>query len=115
MVTDASGKLDTVLATRGGELQPQVLLQLLARLYLASQPPAEAIAAGRWSWTADQVLLEGHAPAEWSEGLIARGHRVECQPSFDAQFGQAQVIVSEGDHLAAASDPRSETWAVAPG
>ncbi len=114
LVTDANGKLDSALATRGGEIQPQVLLQLLARLYMASQAPGEAIAAGRWSWTAGQVLLEGHASARWFRGLTARGHRVGREQSFGEQFGQAQVIVWEGDHLAAASDPRSETWAVAP-
>jgi gamma-glutamyltranspeptidase/glutathione hydrolase len=113
LVTSAQGELDGALATRGGSIQPQVLLQLLMRVYSASQSPAEAIAAGRWAWSGEHVLLEGHAPNAWSSGLIARGHRVEREAPFAERFGHAQLILSDGDHLAAASDPRSETWAVA--
>src|SRR5207302_4871791 len=40
--------LDTVLGTMGGDSQPQVLLQLLARLLAAGQTPAAAVAGGRW-------------------------------------------------------------------
>ena len=34
---------------------------------------------------------------------------------FQEEFGQAQLITAAGDHLAAASDPRSATWGAAPG
>jgi gamma-glutamyltranspeptidase / glutathione hydrolase len=111
----SDGQLVSALATRGGEVQPQILLQLLARVHAASQVPGEAIAAGRWAWTPDQVLVEGHAPRAWLAGLTTRGHRLAQAGSFSEQFGDAQLIVSGGDHLAAASDPRSDTWAVAPG
>ena len=114
LVTDANGSVEAALATRGGHLQPQVLLQLLARVYMSSEPPAQAVAAGRWALGGDQVLLEGHAPEKWFDGLIARGHRVLRLDPFQEAFGQAQLIVVEGDHLAAASDPRSVTWAAAP-
>jgi len=110
----SEGRLVSAVATRGGEIQPQILLQLLARVHAASQAPGEAIAGGRWAWTPDRVRVEGHAPRGWVAGLTARGHRVALADSFSEQFGQAQLIVSGGDHLAAASDPRSDTWAVAP-
>jgi gamma-glutamyltranspeptidase/glutathione hydrolase len=113
LTTGSDGSLDAVLATRGGEIQPQVLLQLLARAYVSRQSPAGAVAAGRWALVGDQVLLEGHAGTRWFDGLIARGHRVLQRPSFDEAFGQAQLIVSAGDHLEGASDPRSSTWAAA--
>jgi gamma-glutamyltranspeptidase / glutathione hydrolase len=114
VVTDGDGSVECALATRGGHLQPQVLLQLLARVYVSSELPAQAVAAGRWAMGGDQVLLEGHAPEKWFDGLIARGHRVLRLDPFQEQFGQAQLIVVEGDHLAAASDPRSATWGAAP-
>jgi gamma-glutamyltranspeptidase/glutathione hydrolase len=114
LATGPGGSLDAVLATRGGHIQPQVLLQLLARLYRASQAPADAVAAGRWALIGDQVMLEGHAPDRWFDGLIARGHRVVRRPSFQEEFGQGQLIIRSGDHLAAASDPRSATWAAVP-
>ncbi len=114
LMTSGDGRLVSALATRGGEIQPQILLQLIARVHAASQAPGEAIAAGRWAWTPDHVLVEGHAPRSWLAGLTARGHRVAQTDSFTEHFGHAQLIVSGGDHLAAASDPRSDTWAVTP-
>jgi gamma-glutamyltranspeptidase/glutathione hydrolase len=113
MVTGRDGSVEAALATRGGHVQPQVLLQLLARVYGGSEAPADAVAAGRWVLGPDQVLLEGHAPEKWFDGLIARGHRVLRLKPFQEGFGQAQLIVVQGDHLAAASDPRSATWAAA--
>jgi gamma-glutamyltranspeptidase/glutathione hydrolase len=113
LVTGAGGSLEGALATRGGHVQPQVLLQLLARVYGASQSPGDAIAAARWTLAGDEVVLEGHVPERWFDGLIARGHRVLRRPSFHEEFGHAQLIISDRDHLAAASDPRSATWAVA--
>jgi gamma-glutamyltranspeptidase/glutathione hydrolase len=114
LATAGDGSFDAAVATRGGHIQPQILLQLLARVYTASQSPGDAMAAGRWAASADQVLLEGQAPAQWFDGLIARGHRVLRRASFQNEFGHAQLIVAEGDHLAAASDPRSSTYAAAP-
>jgi gamma-glutamyltranspeptidase len=71
------------------------------------------MAAGRWADAAPNVLLEGQVAPEWAEGLAARGHRVVRRPPFDDEFGHAQLIVAEAEHLAAASDPRSPTWGVA--
>ena len=82
MVTGASGSIEAALATRGGHIQPQILLQLLARVYTASQSPADAIAAGRWALVGEQVALEGHAPERWFDGLIACGHRVLRRAPF---------------------------------
>ena len=83
-------------------------------MFAASELPASALAAGRWVLGGDQVLLEGHAPERWFDGLIARGHRVLRREPFREEFGQAQLIVVRAEHLAGASDPRSATWAAAP-
>jgi gamma-glutamyltranspeptidase len=73
------------------------------------------VAAGRWADSENGVLVEGQAPASWlaPDGLPARGHRVLRLPSYDDAFGHAQLIVAAGEGLAAASDPRSPTWAIA--
>jgi gamma-glutamyltranspeptidase / glutathione hydrolase len=113
LLTAGKGRLEAVLATRGGHIQPQVLLQLLARVYGGSQSAADALAAGRWALGIDQVMLESQAPEGWLAGLIARGHRVQRLPGFQADFGEAQLILTAGDHLAGASDPRSATWMAA--
>ncbi len=95
-----------VLGTMGGDAQPQILLQLAARLFHHRQSPARAITAGRWAlrgpatgfdtWTSPEspsVLVEGHAPPEWADGLTARGHRVATTPAWDSTFGHAHAIV----------------------
>jgi gamma-glutamyltranspeptidase / glutathione hydrolase len=122
LVTDPSNQLLAVLGTRGGDSQPQVVLQLLARLLSAGQDLATAVTAGRWAlrgpssdsgfntWDGAgevRVLMEGQAPPSWADGLAARGHTVEVTPPFDHAFGHAQVIVRRAGGLEGAADPRS--------
>ncbi len=81
-------RLAAVFGTMGGDGQPQILLQIAARLFHHGQSPAAAIHAGRWvlrgpvtgfdTWTSTSgpvVMVEGNAPAEWVSALAARGHR----------------------------------------
>jgi gamma-glutamyltranspeptidase/glutathione hydrolase len=117
-VTGADGALAGVLGTMSGDSQPQILLQLLTRWLQGDEPPGAAIAAGRWALAAGgsfetwgqrgvvRVLLEGHSPSSWRDGLAARGHAVEELAPFSHSFGHAHLIAVEGDHLAAGSDPR---------
>jgi gamma-glutamyltranspeptidase/glutathione hydrolase len=126
LVTGDDGGLRAVLATMGGDSQPQILLQLLARLLVTGQAPAQAVAAGRWGLVADaggsgaasgfdtwsgqgrvRVRVEGHAPSSWAPGLSGRGHAVEGATPFSSEFGHAHTIVRQGDVLAGSSDPRS--------
>ena len=122
LVTTPSGRLDMVIGTMGGDTQPQILLQLLARLLHGDEDPGPAIAAGRWglrggatefdTW-ADRgnvtVQIEGHAPTRWAEGLDARGHEVRMTQEFAHGFGHAHVIRVVDDVLAGATDPRPRT------
>jgi gamma-glutamyltranspeptidase/glutathione hydrolase len=117
-VTGADGVLAAVLGTMSGDSQPQILLQLLTRWLHGGESPGDAIAAGRWALAAGgsfetwarrgvvRVLIEGHAPSTWLDGLVARGHEAEALAPFSHSFGHAHLIAVEGDHLAAASDPR---------
>ncbi len=121
MITHPDGRLAATLGSMGGDAQPQILLQLLARLFLHGQHPAKAIASGRWvlhgaatgfdTWTSaggPGVLVEGHAPAGWDQGLRDRGHRVTRAAAFDSTFGHAHTILVEDEGtLAAAADPRT--------
>jgi gamma-glutamyltranspeptidase / glutathione hydrolase len=122
LVTEPSGTLHAVLGTRGGDSQPQVLLQLLTRLLLHDQDPASALAAGRWvlrgaeddtsfnTWGFQgsvRVALEGQVPQSWASALTGLGHRVEIEPPYDHPFGHAQMIVAGRGRLAGAADPRS--------
>ena len=121
LLTSTDGSLRGTLGSMGGDAQPQIVLQLLARLLRHGQSPAGAIAAPRWAlragttgfetWTVGTpptVLVEGHAPDGWAEGLVERGHAVTRAEPFDRSFGHAHVILVEPDGtLAAAADPRA--------
>ena len=115
------GALRAVFGTMGGDAQPQILLQLAARLFHYAQSPAAAVHAGRWAlrgpatgfdtWTSGQaptVTVEGQAPDDWMGGLADRGHRVEARPSFDSGFGHAHAIVIDHEEFrCGAADPRT--------
>jgi hypothetical protein len=113
---------------RGADAQPQVLLQLLARMFACGQDPGEAIAAPRWVlsqepttyfdiWQLEDpplVRLEHDAPRSWAAGLRARGYEVVGSAPGDQVFGHAQMIsVLPDGMLAGAADPRSGDGAFA--
>jgi gamma-glutamyltranspeptidase / glutathione hydrolase len=120
LVTRTDGSLRGVLGTMGGDSQPQVLLQVLARLLRHGERPGRAAAAPRWvlggagsfrTWDGDgpgYLAIEAHAEHTWDEGLATRGHEVRRSPHpVDHSFGHTQVIdVVEGG-LAGVADPRA--------
>lgn len=123
VVTRPDGSLRAVLGTMGGDSQPQVVLQMLARLLVAGQEAGDVIGAPRfvlakaqprsgfdtWADPDDQVVrVETHAPDAWAMGLTASGHEVERAGFDPAGFGHAQLIEvrSDGTQVGAA-DPRS--------
>ncbi len=127
MATNADGSLAAVFGTMGGDGQPQILLQVAARLFHHGESPAAALHAGRWvlqgpvtgfdTWTdpaGPHVLIEGQASQEWRNGLAARGHDVRISPPYDSGFGHAHAIVVEPDGmLCGAADPRTRIGSVA--
>lgn len=125
MVTTPGGDVKLVVGTMGADSQPQVLLQLLARVLVAGQDPATAIAAGRWTLVGPgtphepfdtwddpdngRLKLEGHTPTTWDHDLRGRGHRVERTETFDSGYGHAHMILSDRGVFGGASDPRALT------
>ena len=124
MLVTKDGALTHLAGAMGGDAQPQILLQLLARMLGAGEDPATAITAGRLSlsapatepfrlWWGDlTVCLESNAPPGWAAGLAERGHKIQLLSAFDpTAVGSAQIItvVGEGDdrHYVGATDPRS--------
>ena len=121
------GALAAVFGTMGGDAQPQILLQIAARLFVHGASPADAVSSPRWvlrgaatgfdTWTsgrAPTVLLEGNAPPEWRPGLLERGHAVEVAAPLDSGFGHAHAIVVEpAGTFAAAADPRARVGSAA--
>lgn len=116
------GALRAVLGTMGGDAQPHIVLQLLARGLVAGQDPGEVVRAPRWmltreptngfdTWDLEEppiVRLEPDAPSAWAHELTARGYEVRRAAPGDQSFGHAQMIaVSRDGVLAGAADPRS--------
>jgi gamma-glutamyltranspeptidase / glutathione hydrolase len=123
LVQRDDGSLRSVLGTMGGDTQPQVVLQLLARMLVADQGPAACVGAARWrlgsggfeTWSAggpDHVGVEENVPQVWVDGLRARGHEVRQDPAWNAGYGHAHVIERAADGvLGGAHDPRALTGA----
>lgn len=121
IATEPDGQLAAVFGTMGGDAQPQILLQIAARLFHHRESPSRAINAGRWAlrgpetgfdtWTSDTaptVMIEGHASDEWVAGLAAKGHQVAETPIWDSTFGHAHAIVRGRDGIwVGAADPRT--------
>ncbi len=115
-VVTAGGELRALVGTMGGDSQPQIVLQLLARLLPGGQSPGRAVRAPRWTigaggfdvWETDDppTAMEWDAPDEWERGLAARGHDVVRLPRV-ANVGHAHVIVRDDGMLAGAADPRA--------
>lgn len=125
------GRLASVFGTMGGDAQPQILLQVAARLFAHGQAPGDAVAAARWAlagpstgfdtWAPGAtgpdgsrltVNVEGHAPAEWAADLERRGHRVAERPRSDSGFGHAHAIVIDADgERHGGADPRTRVGA----
>ena len=120
------GELAAVVGTMGGDAQPQILLQLAARLFVNGQSPAEAVAAPRWAfageatgfdtWTGTNrptLTMEARA-AGWPDGLRDRGYRVAVRPDLDGSFGHAHVIMRDRHGFwSGAADPRARIGAAA--
>ena len=130
LVHRADGSLRAVVGTMGGDAQPQVLLQVLARSLALGEAPASAIGSGRWRWGAAagtgfdtwadpenlELRIEGHAAWAAAESLAElqrRGHRVGADAAHDNSFGHAHLIEVRDSVLAGAADPRALTGSAA--
>jgi gamma-glutamyltranspeptidase/glutathione hydrolase len=127
LATNADGSLSHLAGAMGGDSQPQILMQLMARMLQSHQDPATALAGARLAldapsagpfrlwWGSDLCIkAEAHAPAGWKSALAALGHDVRSISAFDpSAVGCAQIIavVPEHEgvarHYLGASDPRS--------
>lgn len=124
VVTRPDGELRAVAGTMGGDVQPQVVLQVLARLLVADEGPGRCVAAPRWILSRsspstgfslwgeggpEEVALEDSAPRSWAPGLTERGHQVRQAGDVTFSVGHAHLIAVEdgGAALGGGTDPRA--------
>lgn len=110
------GRLHTLLGTRGGHFQPQVLAQVAARLFSAAETPGVAQAGCRWTIDAfgpgdpPALTVEATAGTELISGLEERGWEVTVGAARERGWGPVALITVDGDGLRiGAADPRVST------
>lgn len=114
------GDLDLVLGTRGGDQQPQLLMQIAAAFYHAGTSIEDAQTAPRWtmsafqSGTASRVDVEGRLPEAVVAGLVGRGHAVTKAGDWMVGWGPISAIAA-GSGIRGAADPRVTTSAAIAG
>ncbi|WP_131761800.1 gamma-glutamyltransferase, partial [Actinomadura fibrosa] len=120
LATRPDGRLRAVLGSTGGDIQPQVALQVLVRMLRHGTPPDDALAAPRWrlatglgqfeTWqgrTPIRLDLERGVPLAWTRDLPGYGHLVR-PATEDDEFGEVQVVEASPDGgLRGAADPRN--------
>ena len=124
LIEDSAAHLVALVGTMGGDSQPQVVLQLLARLLVAGQNPAQALAGRRWrlsgaqsngfnTWAdPSEVFLDvEEADSRVVNDLETRGHKIRSLAANHSAFGHAHIIKVEGDALVGAAEPRVSTSA----
>ncbi len=126
MLATVDGRLRAVFGSMGGDAQPQIALQLAARLFGHHESPSRAISAPRWvlrgatgfdTWTsgrAPTLVIDQSMVRWWRDELVRRGHEVEPANGLDPGFGHAHAIVVEpSGGLSGAADPRARIGGVA--
>ena len=104
--------------TMGGDTQPQVVLQLLARLLHAGQSPGTAVRSPRWAlgsggfdvWEQPRAVDDhrvGRAGRRGRTGWPHRGHRVERAPRDRQPRSRPRDRPRPDGMLAGAADPRA--------
>ena len=111
----ADGTPQMAFGVMGGPMQSQGHTQMALRVLRYGQNPQAAADAPRWRVTGGKgVAVEPHVDAAVVEALRARGHEVTVEAGNGVfAFGGAQLVLRQGSHYIAGSDPRKDGHAVA--
>ncbi|HAX04086.1 MAG TPA: gamma-glutamyltranspeptidase [Acidimicrobiaceae bacterium] len=119
LVEDLDGSLRALVGTMGGDSQPQIVLQLLTRLFVAGEDPGTALASPRWRFAGSsstgfntwadpkqvRLEIEGDHP-ELNTELTKLGHTLSSLPANNSAFGHAHIISLQDGVLSGAAEPR---------
>ena len=122
-LTTVDGEVSIVGGTPGGDLQPQVGIQMLTKLIDGGLQPQDAVESPRWFSfpgtdpatinRAGELRVEMGMPDDTIRDLERMGHNV-VQNSLGSYHGNVQLILRDGRRgvLTGASDPRGDGQAV---
>lgn len=118
-------RIACLLGTRGGDYQPQLLLQVGIRCLRAGVEAADAQARPRWivepiedaslvtrsgRSPANAIAVEAHTPQQIIDHLDRLGHRVEVRSDIQHGWGPVSLItIDDQGKRTAAADPRVAT------
>ena len=105
-----------LLGTRGGDFQPQTLLQMASYMRWAGLAPAAAHLEPRWAteeWPRDDpaVVVEPHLDETVISALEAKGHNIRRSDAWMSGWGPVSVIQTDGAAAVGAADPRGAATA----
>lgn len=111
----ADGTPRLAFGVMGGPMQSQGHTQMALRVLRYGQNPQAAADAPRWRVTGGKgVAVEPHFDPAVVAALRALGHEVTVEDGNGVfAFGGAQLVLREGGHYIAGSDPRKDGQAVA--
>lgn len=111
----ADGTPQMAFGVMGGPMQSQGHFQMALRVLHYRQNPQAAVDAPRWRVTGGKgVAVEPAFDPAVVQALRALGHEVTVEPGIGVfAFGGAQLVLRDGAHYIAGSDPRKDGQAVA--
>ena len=107
-----------IFGSMGGDIQPQIHLQVFSAVIDFNIDIQEAIESPRWSMpktiysSDDRVILEGRFPKEVVDKLKDKGHDVIRGPDYSWSSGFAQGVVIKDGVLFGGADPRGDGAAI---
>jgi gamma-glutamyltranspeptidase/glutathione hydrolase len=110
-------ELSMILGTRGGQYQPQLLIQMATAMLHGGMSPAAAQHAPRWQvegWQPGEesiVRVESRMDRGIADGLEALGHQVRRAAAWEPGWGPVSVITESNALILGAADPRVSTSA----
>lgn len=112
----SGNNLAMLLGTRGGDFQPQTLLQMLTYMRWGNIDAVSAQLRPRWTtqeWreTSTTITYEPHLSEPIAAGLNERGHATAPAAGWMSGWGPVSVITGSGDSVLGAADPRGATTA----
>ena len=111
----ADGTPQMAFGVMGGPMQSQGHTQMALRVLRYGQNPQAAADAPRWRVTGGKgVAVEPGFDPVVVQALREMGHDVTVEPGNGVfAFGGAQLVLRDGEHYVAGSDPRKDGHAVA--
>ncbi len=124
VVVTQGGRLHLAFSTPGGDMQAQALVQVFLNVHVFGMSLQEAVDAPRFysisapssfaphSASPGTLRLEADLFAAAGAGLRDLGYELVEDPAWDKDFGAVgALLLGEDGRIAAAADPREETWA----